>query len=87
MVVPLPALLSAPTPPPTPISPRSTLPFSFRKRQASQAYQPNMAYQIILRLVTVPHIKAGSDNPVGRERVLKASKSVRGSPLPLVGAP
>ena len=33
--------------------------FPFRKEQASQGYQPNMAKQISIKLGTSPHIKAG----------------------------
>jgi hypothetical protein len=40
---------------PSSISP----PFHFRKEQTSQEYQPNMAYQIAIRLGTSPQIKAG----------------------------
>lgn len=33
--------------------------FPFNKRQVSQGYQPNMAYQVIIRVGTFPCIKAG----------------------------
>lgn len=35
-----------------PLFPRSTSPFLFRKGQASHSYQPNMIYQVTLRLGT-----------------------------------
>ena len=38
---------------------------SLQKRQASQGYQPNMTYQVAIRLSTSHHIKAGQGNPLG----------------------
>ena len=42
--------------PPTPYTPH---PFPIKKGQASKGYQPNLAYQAIIRLCTYPDIKAG----------------------------
>jgi hypothetical protein len=51
--------------------PRSTpLLVPFRKEQASQEYQPNIAYQVTIRLGPFPPIKGGQGNPVG-EKVCK----------------
>lgn len=57
--------VSLPSSPPSNSLPPSTLPrstpplFPFRKGQASQGHQPNMAYQVVIRLGTCPHIEAG----------------------------
>lgn len=46
-------------------SPRSITPsFPFRK-QASQGQQLNLSLQVVVRLGTSPHIRAGPGNPVG----------------------
>lgn len=52
----VPYLLSTPltTPPP----------FLYRKRQASNGYQPNVGYQLAVRVGTFPHMKAEQGNPV-----------------------
>lgn len=57
-------LLPLLTPMPTPPEPLS-IPFLFRKGQASHGYQPKMAYQVAVLLGTSPHIKAAQGNPIG----------------------
>jgi hypothetical protein len=41
------------------------LPISPQKRASLQAYQPNMAYQVAVRLGTSPHIKVEPVNSLG----------------------
>lgn len=58
--------------PPLPILSSST--FSFRKEQASQCYQLNMANQIAIILGISPCIKAGYGNPARGKGSLKQVK-------------
>lgn len=56
--------------------------FFFRKGQASQKCQPDMAYQVAIRLDTSPQIKAGQGNAVGGKESQKQTKeSERASTL------
>ena len=59
--------------------------FSFRKWQYSQGYQPNIAYQVTLRLSMPPCIKAGQVEPVGVKGYRKRAKGQRQALLPLLG--
>ena len=61
--------------------------FLFRKWQDSQGYQPNMSYQVAIRLGTSPHIKAGQGNPVGGKGSQEQAKESETPPLPLLGVP
>lgn len=55
-----------PFPSPLPPSPVYTPPpFLFRKQQTSQEYQPNMAYNVEIKLDTTFPSKAALVNPVG----------------------
>ena len=58
--------------------------FFFRKGQASQGYQPNMAYQVIIRLGTYPRIKVGWGDPVRGKGSQKETKELDTFPAPTV---
>jgi hypothetical protein len=58
--------------------PPSTPPnFSLRKGKASQRYQLNLAYQVAMRLGTLPQIMAGQSQPVEGKGPPKYIKSNR----------
>lgn len=63
--------VSSPSSPPGPSLPpppsHLLLLFRLRKGQASQGQQPDMANQVIIRLDTSLHTKAGQVNPGGKE--------------------
>lgn len=56
--------------------------FSFKKGQASQKYQTNMAYQVALKLVTSPNIVC-TRQPSRYKSVPKADKNIRNMPCSL----
>lgn len=74
--------------PQLPLSPRSTEPpFPFRKRGPSQWYQPNMAYQVAVRLGISPHITAEKGNPMRGKMFQKQAKVSETVPMPTVRCP
>lgn len=73
-----PSLLS---PPPTPP------PVLFRKGPAPYGYQPDIVYQVAVRLGTFPCIQAGQNNSLGRKRFLKQASESETAPAPAVGIP
>lgn len=74
---------SVPPPPPLPVFPPFLLAqihsysFLFTKRQTSQDYQPNIACQVIAKLGTSPHNKAGGGNPEERKEPKSRQKCPR----------
>lgn len=68
-------------PAPHPFTP---LLFPFRKGQAFHGHQPNIAYQVSVRLHNSPHIKAGYSNPVERIGPTKQAKESETIPIPTV---
>lgn len=78
-------LSSSPMPPIYPQTP--PLPqFPFRKGQTFQGYQPNMPYQVPIRLRGIFRIKAGQGNPV-EEKGPQSNQGVRHSPVYTVRSP
>lgn len=71
-------ILNAFTPTLSPSSPFSYTSCLFLlKKAASHRYQPNIEYQVAIRLSTSPHIKVEQGKPAGGEKVSKAVKSIR----------
>lgn len=73
-----PCLLPSQNPHNIPSSPYPLLPFPFRRGQASQKYQLNMASQVIIKLGACPYINSEWGNPVGRkgsQRLAKESET------------
>lgn len=64
---------------------RSTSQFPFRKHQASQGSQPNIACQVAKELSTVPIIKAGLSDPMGRKGFPKHIKGSKQILFPFLG--
>ena len=87
----IPSPVSPPSSPPRPpahLCPHSTsLSFPFRKRQAFQEYQTNMAYQIAIRLGKPPHIKAEQGNLEKRKGTQKQAKGSETVLTPTVRCP
>lgn len=89
-----PTAVSVPSFPPSLFPPTFPLPrvtpllcFLSKKGQASQKYQPNMSYQVSIRLNTYPHSKAGWNNPVREKKFPKANRRVGQPLLPELGVP
>lgn len=75
-----PYLQSSPTP-------FTLLLFPFRNVQTSQGYQPNMAYQVPMRLSKYPHVRTGQDYWVAGKGSHTQAKDSETPPLPLLGVP
>lgn len=59
----------------------------FQTIQASQQYQPDMTYQVVVRLCTSSPIKAGQGTPVKRKGSPKQVKESETAPVPIVRSP
>lgn len=91
----IPAAVSLPSSPPSssslphlpPLPPSTPLPFLFRKGQTSHEYQPNMAYQVAVRLSSFLCFTAGKGDPIwgmGSQSLAKESEVI---PAPTVRNP
>lgn len=58
--------------------------FYLQKRAGFHGYQPNMAYQLAVRLGTFPHIKAGWGNPKLRKESQNLAKESVTTLVPIV---
>lgn len=76
----------SPSPPQSPPSPSAPNLCFFRIEQASQRYQPYIAYQVAKSLGTSSHIKAETSSPVGGQGSKTQSKKCQKQPpLTLLG--
>ena len=56
-------------------------------RAFSSGYQPNIEYQVTVRLGTFLHIKAGQGNPVGGKGSQEQAEELETAPVPTVRSP